>query len=1044
MNQSTLIARLQAGVYVVRRGQWERVLATLTLVSLGVGEWSRRVFNELPQISYAAYGTFVLAALWLVLRVWKKAVPPPMPGDKPLPNAIKGLLPFTASDGALFARLGRSLELQAILAPTQDDQVGISVVRGESGAGKTSLLQAGLAYTIGKERCIYWEAVAANAPNALLHAIRSQIPGLDTLNGLDSLPEACLTRCVLILDQFEQLRSGDPDHASIFSLLERIAKAPPPHRLAAVVGFRREYVADWLDFEQTHGFRAEQVPVNLLAQTTAEDVLVTLSTEAGFTLDQALVKSFIAGATQTKADRPQGVSPVDVAIGVFGLANFVQQAGISHVGIKEYELSGGAEGLLLSFVQQKLEEIPEALRAPLLKGIVLALVDPANDQRIAEGETSAVIAARAESPESSIVPSLERLAHPRIRLLERCGPNRYRLPHERLVPLLRRLAGQALVEDDQLRLLFEDYYAKWRGTHSRRHLLGGRDLRGVLRQRHQLILGQNTPGKTEYLAACLRRRSLLRVGAGAVGISIAAVWYGTVRALDAAQQRQALQNWGLPPELFSAQSGLDALVIGAAINELGWLRSPQLRDLTVTYLGNNLGGLARLRGLEGLTLNLPPESQITGLAGLESLESLRSLTLALRSLKMTSLAGLERVKGLKSLHLDLTASRIVSLAGLEQLTRLTALTLIFKFSLIRSLAELEQLTSLTTLRIDMDGDPLRSLDELGKLKWLKSLALNVVGIQFDSLGPLAHLQDLTSLGLNLAGSRITDLVALETLSNVTSLELILTGSKINTLADLGRMRGLTTLSIGGPGSLAGLSQLKQLTSLTVNLSGTTITSLAGLERLTSLTSLTLNLVDSALPSLSGLEKLQGLSSLTLNLAGSRIISLAVLDELKNLTSLNLAHPASVAGLEKLKALTSLTVNLGGSGVNALGDLVRMKSLTSITINTAPNLRSLENLPNLTSLRVGSVNSMVGLEQLTNLTSLTLGVGPGIDRLSGLNQLRRLTSLTLYLKGSQVTNLTELEQLNSLDGLEIWMPLGLVSHAAQLKTAALHRYLGCQL
>lgn len=100
---------------------------------------------------------------------------------------------------------------------------------------------------------------------------------------------------------------SEPEHAPVFAL-DRPAEAPAPNKLSVIVGFRREYAADWLDFEQTRGFRAEQVPVNLLAPRTASDALITLASEAGFTLEQELVENFI-----TSVQHQQGVSPVDVS-----------------------------------------------------------------------------------------------------------------------------------------------------------------------------------------------------------------------------------------------------------------------------------------------------------------------------------------------------------------------------------------------------------------------------------------------------------------------------------------------------------------------------------------------------------------------------------------------------------------------------------------------------------------------------------------------------------------------------------------------------------
>ena len=93
---------------------------------------------------------------------------------------------------------------------------------------------------------MYWEAYPNNAPSRLLHAIQDQFPEIESL---ESLPAGSKSRWVLILDQFEQIRPGKPEQVPVFELLERIANEPAPHRLSAVIGFRREYQPDWSDFE---------------------------------------------------------------------------------------------------------------------------------------------------------------------------------------------------------------------------------------------------------------------------------------------------------------------------------------------------------------------------------------------------------------------------------------------------------------------------------------------------------------------------------------------------------------------------------------------------------------------------------------------------------------------------------------------------------------------------------------------------------------------------------------------------------------------------
>ena len=70
------------------------------------------------------------------------------------------------------------------------------------------------------------------------------------------------------------------------------------------------------------------------------------------------------------------MSRVDLAIGLLTLSNRVQQTGRTDVTSAEYQLAGGPEGLLLAYVQDRLQEVPESIRAGLFRGLIFTLVDP--------------------------------------------------------------------------------------------------------------------------------------------------------------------------------------------------------------------------------------------------------------------------------------------------------------------------------------------------------------------------------------------------------------------------------------------------------------------------------------------------------------------------------------------------------------------------------------------------------------------------------------------------------------------------------------------
>lgn len=783
---SLLERKISELVYAFRRRKTNYVLSLLIAFLWGTFAYLNK-YNDFPyegfryhkQAKVAVLLAAVALFIWLIYRVWKLAAPPPVEkdGHKPAPSAIKGLYPFSFADGEIFQRLGRVPELQTLLGFALNDQVGVTVVRGESGAGKSSLLQAGLRYVLLRQQdpplpCVYWEAKPSEPAASLLHAIQMEMP---EVRSLEELPPNIGRRWVLILDQFEQLRHDVPEHALIFALLERVVRQPAPHPLSLVVAFRREYDSDWLDFEYSLrdvGFLAEKLPVNLMPQRLAEDVVATLSSAAGFQLDQALVSNFIAGIAS-----PQGVSPVDIAIGMLALSNVAQRTGTSHLTFTNYSLSGGADGLLLSYVQETLQEVPEPMRPAFLRGLVFTLIDIAKDQRVAAGASSTQIAAQAELPNATVEPLLERLAHPRLRLLEKLAgkdETHYRFSHDRLVRVFRRMTGIDLASLDRTRLLFETEFGRWASTRSRRYLLTGKDLSQVVESKDVLISGENSPQKAEYLDACLRRRKFMQLGAAGFLAAATGLGFWGESLWDSDIQRRKLKGWRLPSELFDIQQQIDSLTIGPSypLNDFEWLRSDRLKALEVSSAVSSLAGLHRCKGLTSLVAKLtrlsdsslkqqpfPPELRSLAVKmsswDIPSLKhslppALTSLTLNvegtlinpgtdLTSTNIDLFGELDLPKSITSLTLQLTPGQADKLLGAKRPRGLTR----FAVELINSTGLDMPVDYWLSLAANRDIKALKTLDNLTSLTLDNS-------VYFQSLHELQFFPALTSLSLDLA------------------------------------------------------------------------------------------------------------------------------------------------------------------------------------------------------------------------------------------------------------------------------------------------------
>jgi hypothetical protein len=165
------------------------------------------------------------------------------------------------------------------------------------------------------------------------------------------------------------------------------------------------------------------------------------------------------------AARSDTVSPVDIGIGMLVLQDLAARRNKQHLSLQDYRFAGGAEGLLTDYLRDSLERVSQTDRDAILKALI-GLADLKTDQRIADGRSCRELASEAELPERLLRRHLDFLASPDVRPLEalttREGAEpRYRLPHERLIPSLRRVTGRFLAEVDQAQIALDSAYHAW-------------------------------------------------------------------------------------------------------------------------------------------------------------------------------------------------------------------------------------------------------------------------------------------------------------------------------------------------------------------------------------------------------------------------------------------------------------------------------------------------------------------------------------------------------------------------------------------------------
>jgi Leucine-rich repeat (LRR) protein len=941
----------------------------------------------------ALYAIGAIAFAYAFVRLWRATHAPDLPPPKDRPSAIKGVDHFKQADGELFRRLGRESELQELMGYVLDNQTRLVVLMGESGAGKTSLLRAGLPHILkGRAQVHYWEAVPTDSAERLLRAIQED---WSTPNNKDAAKPAALEdlinpadtlgneQHVIVLDQFEQLRGRN----AVLALLRRIARESlPPHRITWIVAFRREYRADWADLmipEQEHGFYPKEMPsLRLFSKEAARDVISQLIQEAGLQVEQPVVNNLIEAA----ANADNQVSPVDLGIGLLVLAELHEGLGGRTLTVKDYQFAGGAEGLLTQYINRCFERFAETEREPLLKAL-LALRNPETNQRLAEGLPLDQLAAEAATDARRLQPQLERLAQRDIRLLEtvaKDGVTHYRLPHERLIPALHRLTGKLLGEIEQARLRFENAFLAWEKNDKRRHyLIKGKDLKLIERNASQMPWGSAAQEKQKYLRQSLRRRGFVRMGALATAIALIAVgWMGSLY-YQRIEGRRYLSERGYPPELYDYQHGLKKLEMKDELDleRFTWLSSNSLEELSLKAASssNSIAGLAtlaRCRSLKKLTLDLS-ESQVSDVKPLEQLKGLTQLSLSLNR-QVRDVKPLEQLKGLTQLTLAFSGAQVSNLEPLSKLDHLAQLALDLSYSQVGNLEPLSKLSNQTELALSISGNPVSNLELLANLNHLTQLALDLGNGQPSNLEPLTKLSNQTQLTLILTGNQMSNLEPLVKsinppqlafvlndgqgsnmelmvkLSDLPQLALSLKHSRVDNLELLAKLNNLTQLmldlSYTKANNLEPLTKLGHLTRLILNLRKSQVNNLEPLAKLRNLTELSLDLRDSKVSDLESLAKLNNQTRLTLSFNGNQVSNLEPLVKLSNLIELMVdlsdSQEINLGLLAKLGNLTQLTLDLGLSPVSNLEPIIKLTNLKKLDISNATRAQrmSLQKLP----------------------------------------------------------------------------------------------------
>ena len=654
------------------------------------------------------------------------------------------------------------------------------------------------------------------------------------------------------------------------------------------------------------------------------------------------------------------------------------------------------------------------------------------------------------------------------------GPREYRLARESFVIALKQLQEELLAPSDHVQMFLMQRLRSWKRSQGSHDLLSGELLKLAITHANATTITSDLSDYIKQSRVAQRRRRMFR------GLSITALvcllafgWYFVRGYL----QKATLANWLLPRDLYERQEQFKALTIrGYSITNLGWLTHADFRKLEIIDARlSSIAGIKNLRSVENLTLDLSNTS-IQDIKDVAGVPGLASLTLSLGHSHVTNLAELEHAPKLTSLTLDLGGSSVRSLTDLAKLTQLRKLTLGLSGSSVQDLSALSTLTNLEALTLKLESSQVgmiadvtrsrsiqqmlimvenprklhappvtQSIPSLSSMDNLKRLAIilkppsaldNSAANVYPPVARLSSLhlpEDLRELAIDLGGFSITKLPEMSNLKHLTSLSLQVQGSGLPRLPALSRSIALENLDVSVDAELAltiRLADFRDLRSLSLGINAAKLKTLSILAGPNGLRTLNLDVSQTSITDFTQLSGLRTLRDLELHLSGRQAEKLPSLAPLQELRSISLYLSGEVRSFPSLALdhdIFSLTLGLNGSSLDHLPDLGQFKNIQTLSLILAGSrVRAIEVSPQADSVKslfldLSDTQNLqsISLMQFHELTDLTIALRESaMQQMPDLSSLAKLKTITMDIRNSAFTDFSRLHGFGSVRELTV--------------------------
>ncbi|WP_439663084.1 nSTAND1 domain-containing NTPase [Lentzea sp. HUAS TT2] len=446
---------------------------------------------------------------------------PPQEDDSVCP--YMGLSAFGPQDANWF--FGRERATNALLDRLNEN--GITMLVGASGAGKSSLMKAGVLPRLGKEAVVIspgtdpLKELALQAPE-LTHALEAAES--DVLTDIAREVQTAVGDRVVIVDQFEEAFTlgGDENRLRIFVQALHAAAG----KTAVVLGVRADFYARCLDFpELAEALQTRQMVLGAMSAAEVRDAVTSPAKAAGLQLEAGLVDLMLR---DLGTHNRRGKDAYDAgALPLLSHALLVtwQRRQAGRLTIAGYRAAGGIQGAVATTAERAWSDLDEPARAAA-KQLLLRLVrvgDDTQDTRRRSSRHSLLEAA-------AILPATERalevLTHARLITTD---ADSVEITHEALLQAWPRL--RSWIDEDRAgnltRQRLEEDAATWSThDHDSSLLYRGARLEGVRQQQDVTTIAKEfvrTSERQHRKSVWLRRSAVALVAVFALIAAGAAV-----------------------------------------------------------------------------------------------------------------------------------------------------------------------------------------------------------------------------------------------------------------------------------------------------------------------------------------------------------------------------------------------------------------------------------------------------------------------------------------------------------------------------------------